>query len=114
MMIDVKLSNGDVVADSTGRFVQVSDNDALFQRALICIGAKLGSFIYDRNLGSDVSKVELSDTYTDQKAELIVNEAIAQFENTYAKVIEYGDTLKLELEIGNESRIEEVHLNGNV
>ncbi len=113
-MVDIKLSNGDVCTDSTGRFVRISDKDALFQRALICIGAKLGEFVYDRTLGSNIRKNDFIVENSLEKAELVVNEAIAQFEDTYAKVIECVDKLKFELTIGGESRIEEVLLNGNL
>lgn len=114
MIVDVKIKNSDIATDSTGSFIKISDSDALFQRALICIGAKLGSFIYDRELGSQTEQVDKSDEYAVQKAELIINEALAQFENTYARVIEFSDTIKLEITIGNESRTEEVRPNGNV
>ena len=113
-MIDAKLSNGDVVTDSTGRFVEIFNRDVLFQRALICIGAKQGSFIYDRTLGSQIDQISLDDENIIQKSELIINEALAQYEGTYAKVVEFSDTIKLEITIGDEIRTEEVHLNGNV
>ena len=114
MIVDTMIKNGDVATDSTGKFIKISDSDALFQRALICIGAKLGSFIYDRELGSQAEQVDKYDEYAVQKAELIINEALAQFEDTYAKVLEFSDTIKLEITIGNESRTEEVCSNGNL
>lgn len=113
-MIDVKLINGDVEIDSAGRFVKIFDSDTLFQRALICIAVKFGSFIYDRSLGSQLNKISLEDDNAIEKAELIINEALAEFEDTYARVIECSEKIKVEITIGNESRIEEVYLNGNV
>lgn len=113
-MTDIKISNGDIVADSTGKRAVISDFDALFQRAEICIGAKLGNFIYDRKLGSSVRDIQPDDEYAKERAELVINEALAGFENTHATVTEYGDTLKLKITIENESRNTEVHLNGNV
>ena len=47
-MTDVRIKDGDAVVDSTGNYEIISDTDALFQRAKICIGARLGNFIYDR------------------------------------------------------------------
>lgn len=113
-MTDVKILNGDVYTDSTGKFVRISDNDVLFQRALICIGARAGSFVYDRSLGSSVREIDSADENSAQKAELAVNEAIAQFENTHAEITEFGNKMKINLIIGDESRTEEVLLNGNV
>ena len=36
-MIDAKIENGDTVVDSSGNVVMISDSDALFQRAVMCI-----------------------------------------------------------------------------
>lgn len=113
-MTDVKIENGDAVSESTGQSVMIFDTGALFQRAEICIAAKMGSFIYDRNLGSLVRNVEQNGENAKEKAELVINEALAEFENTRAEVTEYGGTLKFILTINGESRNTEVHLNGNV
>lgn len=113
-MVDVRIKNGDVVKDSAGRFDNITGNDALFQRALICIGTRLGSFIYDRNIGSYIGETEFDGDDAAERAELVINEALAQFEDTYAEVIEYGEVIKLKITIGSESRNEEVRLNGYV
>ena len=113
-MIDIKVKDGDTVKDSTGKLLEISDKDVLFQRVLICIGVKNESFIYNRNLGSRLSKLDFNAEDAKEKAELIINEALAEFEDTYVKVLEAGEAIKLEITIGDESRIEEVRLNGNV
>lgn len=113
-MTDVKIKDGDTVKDSTGQLQRISDTDALFQRVEICIGATLGNFIYDRNLGSKVSDIKPDSEYAKERAELVINETLAAFENTHASVIEFGDTIKLTVKIGHESRYTEVHLNGSV
>ena len=92
----------------------ITDIDALFQRAQICIGARLGGFIYDRETGSDIRSVDADSDLAKEKAELIINEALAQFEDTKAVVVSYGDTIKLTITIGDESRNTEVHLYGNI
>ena len=113
-MIDIKVKDGDTVKDSTGKLLEISDKDVLFQRVLICIGVKNESFIYNRNLGSRLSKLDFNAEDAKEKAELIINEALAEFEDTYVKVLEAGEAIKLEITIGNDSRTEEVCLNGNV
>lgn len=113
-MTDVKINNGDAVVDSTGRYEMITDIDALFQRAQICIGARLGGFIYDRETGSDIRSVDADSDLAKEKAELIINEALAQFEDTKAVVVDYGETIKLTITIGDESRNTEVHLYGNI
>lgn len=113
-MTDVKIKYGDAVVDSTGRYEMITDKDVLFQRAQICIGARLGNFIYDRETGSDIRNVDAESDLAKENAELIINEALAQFEDTKAVVLEYGDIIKLTVTIGGESRNTEVHLYGNI
>ena len=113
-MIDAKIENGDTVVDSSGNVVMISDSDALFQRAVMCISAKLGSFIYDRKLGSRLAEFDLTVTNAKGRAEVLANESLADFEDTYAEVLELGDKLKLKITIDGESRTEEVRLGGNI
>lgn len=113
-MTDVKIKDGDAVVDSTGRYEIISDTDALFQRAEICIGARFGSFIYDRQTGSEIRSIKAEDDLAKEKAELVINEALAEFEDTKAVVLQYGDIIKLTITIGDESRDTEVHLYGNI
>ena len=113
-MTDVKIKDGDVVVDSTGKYEIISDKDALFQRAEICIGARLGSFVYDRQTGSEIRSINAEDDLAKEKAELVINEALAEFEDTKAVVLQYGDIIKLTITIGDESRDTEVHLYGNI
>ncbi len=111
-MVDVKMENGDIVTDSSGKAVKITGIDALFQRAMICINTRLGSFIYDRELGSYKNEVIPYTENAAQRAELVINEALAKYENTSAKIVEYGEKIKLIITIGNESRTEEVRFNG--
>lgn len=113
-MTDVKIENGDIVLDSSGRAVMLNDTDAKFQRAVICICSRKGMFIYDRELGSDVGCISADEKNSAEKAELEINAALAKFKNTFARVIEYGEKLKIELTIDGETRITEVLLNGNI
>ncbi len=113
-MTDIKIKNGDDALDSSGQHEMISGTDALFQRVQICIGARLGGFIYDRTLGSYVREIVGDDALAKERAELVINEALAEFENTNASVSEYGDVVKLTVTIGDESRDMEVRLYGNL
>ena len=81
---------------------------------MCCFTAKSESFIYNRNLGSCISEIDLDTENAKEKVELLLNESLAEFENTYVKVLEIGERLKREVIIGDERRVEEVYLNGNV
>ena len=48
------IKNGDIVIGSSGNTVLLEGSDAKFQQAVLCISAKLGGFVYDRDFGSKV------------------------------------------------------------
>lgn len=48
-MRDTMIKNGDIVIGSSGNTVLLEGTDAKFQQAVLCISAKLGGFVYDRN-----------------------------------------------------------------
>ena len=54
-------TGGDLERDSRGRPVLIDGKDELMQRAYILLAAKKGSFVYDRELGSDIYSVSPSD-----------------------------------------------------
>lgn len=107
-MTDIKTENGDIVLDSCGNTVRLSGDDELFQRAKTCIAAQKGHFIYDRQLGSELSKVLKDENITAQRAELVINEALAKFDNAFASVQECGDKVKFMLTINGKTCLAEV------
>ena len=61
-MTDIKIVDGDVAVDSTGKYIRLSEKEARFQSALISITARLGEFVYDRDLGvRQIENVEADD-----------------------------------------------------
>lgn len=113
-MKDVKLLNGDTVIDSCGRPVLIDGAQAKLQRALICLCARLGSFIYDRKLGSRLHTVSADEDLAQQKAELIAGEALAVFENTSVSASKEKDKIKITVTADGDSLSAEVNLNGNI
>ncbi|MCH5297365.1 MAG: hypothetical protein J1E85_06830 [Ruminococcus sp.] len=113
-MIDCRIENGDISVDSTGRFVRITEKEALFQRVMICISARLGEFVYDRGLGSRRDKIERNGINDSQRLELVLNEALARFENTYVTVLEFSEKIKVKICIDGECRTEEVYMLGNL
>ena len=112
-MTDVKIQNGDVVLDSARRMIRLSGRDARFQRAVISATVGKGSFIYDRALGCRYYYDE-DDEFSARKIALGINEALARFRNTSARVHDINESITLEINIDGESRTEEVRLIGNV
>lgn len=109
-MIDAKIKNGDVAVDAAGRIARIGDIDARFQRAMICMTVPKGSFVYDRELGA-LNSVSLPDA----KTELLLNEALAKYEDAAVSLIERDDSgIRVCITIGGESRTEEVRYYGNL
>lgn len=107
-MTDIKTENGDIVLDSSGNTVRLSGDDELFQRAKTCIKAEKGRFIYDRQLGSQLAKTLNDENATAQRAQLVINEALAKFDNAFASVQSCGDKVKFMLTINGKTRSAEV------
>lgn len=73
--MDVKLRNGDMVLDSTGSVVYIDGMEEIVQRVLICVTARKGSFLYQKNLGCD-ARVDFSTERGMKKLESRLREAI--------------------------------------
>ena len=87
-MRDIMIKNGDTVINSSGSTVLLEGLDAKFQQAVICISAKLGGFVYDRELGSTVALQ--SKTLSAKQLELLANESLAEMENAFASIKDVG------------------------
>lgn len=109
-MRDTMIKNGDIVIGSSGSTVLLEGLDAKFQQAVICISAKLGGFVYDRELGSTV--ILQGEILSVKQLELLANESLAEIENTFASVKETGDVIVIDLTIDGITR--EVQINGNL
>lgn len=112
-MMDAKLKKGDLLRSAAGQVETVSERDALFQRAMIRMSTRLGSFVYDRSIGARHG-FDNADAYAKEKAELVLNEALAGLSNTYVQVRSLGESIGVTITIDGESREEEVRLYGDV
>ena len=107
-MRDTMIKNGDIVIGSSGNTVLLEGSDAKFQQAVLCISAKLGGFVYDRNFGS---KVLLQDKTLSAK-QMLANESLAKMKNTYASVKSVGRQITIDLTVDDITR--KVQINGNL
>lgn len=113
-MTDIKIADGDTIADSTGKFELLDGADTMLQRAWICADVPLGSFIYDRSLGADVQSVDFTSTAAKDRLELVLNEAVAKYDNTQIEVKEFGEKITLKITADGKSEIREVDYSGNI
>ena len=109
-MTDVLLENGCPVRDSKGNYVRLGDPDARFQRAVIAMTVRRGTFIYNRSLGARRNDVDARDL--EQSVTLLLNEALAPYEHTSAEVFDLGDAIGVDVTVDDETREGEVRTYG--
>ncbi len=90
--MDTALSpDGDYILGENGIPVKIYDTKELLQKILIKLTTKIGSFIYDTNLGSDLytlKDAEDSEEIIKQKANVIVKKILCNVPQSELKNIE--------------------------
>lgn len=86
-MTDVKIENGDTARSGSPL---LTDSEARVQRVLVRTGTHRGSFIYDRALGTSYT-----DELNDEQAQVVLNEALAGYENTSVTLLNRGEGMRL-------------------
>ncbi|MEE0873226.1 MAG: hypothetical protein UIH27_07115 [Ruminococcus sp.] len=86
-MTDIRLENGDAVRNGAP---MLTDSEARVQRVLVRTGVRQGSFIYNRALGS-----EYTEDLSDAQAQAVLNEALADCENTRVTLLSRDEGLLL-------------------
>ena len=109
-MTDVLLENGCPARDSKGNYVRLGDPDARFQRAVIAMTVRRGTFIYNRSLGARHNDVDARDL--EQSVTLLLNEALAPYEHTSVEVFDLGDAIGVDVTVDDETREGEVRTYG--
>ena len=109
-MIDAKLKNGDLATDTGGNVEMLSGADAAFQRAVICMTAQKGGFVYNRELGAppgvpgDIARLALS-----------YSEALAALEDSEINSVRLeNDAAIVSLTVNGETREAEVRTYRNI
>lgn len=113
-MTDVRLENGEIVCDAAGRPLMLSPREAAFQRAFLCASVPLGSFIYNRRLGTAPLGSD-STEMARQRVQTLIGEALADYANTSAEVLALTEnTVQLRVTVDGESQTREVLRNGDL
>ena len=79
--------NIDISVDSGGRYIHISGDDEILQQAFFKISAKFAGFVYNRELGCEINKVDFDDENFQEKVNLIMSQALADFPTVTAKVL---------------------------
>lgn len=102
--MDVLLKNGDVALTPSGESVYVSGIDEMVQKAVLCAKIRKGSFIYNKNLGSELRTVDPESMVAVNTAELLLKEAMTDVRGCRLRVVslslvqdnKYQATIELE------------------
>ena len=99
VMTEIKLRNGDYVADGIGGVLRVDGTEALFQRVLFKLTARRGNFPFLKELGSTLYTLSsVPAIHRENAAEQAVAEALAGEKNLRVeKVALEGDELMVQL-----------------
>ena len=85
--MDTALFNGDFLCDSRGFPIKISGVNEILQRILIRLSVEKGKFIYDRNLGSELHKLDINEGNANARALSLVREALSDVRNVVVKEV---------------------------
>lgn len=113
--MDVKVHDGDINVTSSGDYVYITGLQEAVQRVRIAVTTVKGSFVYDRDLGTDYSGLRIDDPLLPEKLELLWQEACADIGDTTVELAAWRpNTVTAELRIGylDQKVMTEVDLSG--
>ncbi|MGN0441467.1 MAG: hypothetical protein ACI4FO_02050 [Acutalibacteraceae bacterium] len=112
--MDTALLNGEFALDSRGMPYLITGLAELMQRAAISLKMKRASFVYSRNLGSELESIKDVEDAVHSRAELLAREAVADVPQTSLGAIKASITdegkikISLEIKLKDESGVVEV------
>ena len=117
--MDVKIENKDVRIQATGEMDYVDSLEELCQRIEIASTVTKGSFVYDRQLGSESSELDVNDERLNDKLTMIFKEATIDIPYTDLRVLEVykrddGYFAKIEIINGIDIIVTEVNIDGKL
>lgn len=85
--MDVLLKNGDISLTPAGEAEYVSGIDEIVQKVILCAKIRKGSFIYNKNLGSELRGVDPESPVAASTIELLLKEALIKVKGYKLKVV---------------------------
>lgn len=76
--MDVLIEKGDMVLTPVGEYLYVSGIDEFLQKAILSVKIRKGSFIYNKNLGSELRGIDPESPSAVNTAELLLKEALIE------------------------------------
>lgn len=115
-MYDLKVKDGGTVFLGNTE-EKVYDVDSIFQRIELCLSLDKGSFIYNKNLGSTIPKLDYSTEEDLAQLEMYINQCVFNIVNTRVTVLSVDKekkTVNISLKLGNKEYIREVNVCGRL
>lgn len=105
--MDILLENGDLTLTPAGEYVYVSGIDDALQKAILCAKIRKGSFIYNKNLGSELRGVDPESSVAKNTIELLLKEALMEVDGYVVRVLSVsriqGNRYQMTIEIESEN-----------
>lgn len=118
--MDIKLTNGDIDITLSGDYCFVNALDEALQRAVLCAQIKKGSFIYNKDLGTELRAVDPNSPIAVQTANMILSEALMGMSEFDVKVSSFSESedgeikALIEADFGDSKKTAEVILNADL
>ena len=113
--MDVLIADGDIAALSAGGYSYIYGLDEAVQRVQIAALTVKGSFIYDRELGTDYGSLRADDPLITKKLDMLIKEACCDIAETDVQVLSFDRqamTAQIEVDHRADTTITEVDLSG--
>lgn len=115
-MYDLKLKDGGVSFQGN-LDEEVYDVDSIFQRIEMCLSLNKGSFIYNKDLGSTIPKIDYTVEENLAQLEMYINQCVFGIVNTRVNVLSVNkekQTIKISLKLNHKEYIREVNVFGRL
>lgn len=115
-MYDLKLKDGGVSFQGN-LDEKVYDVNSIFQRIEMCLSLNKGSFIYNKDLGSTIPKIDYTVEENLAQLEMYINQCVFGIVNTRVNVLSVNkekQTIKISLKLNHKEYIREVNVFGRL
>lgn len=115
-MYDLKVKDGGTVFLGNTE-EKVYDVDSIFQRIELCLSLDKGSFIYNKDLGSTIPKIDYTVEENLAQLEMYINQCVFGIVNTRVNVLSVNkekQTIKISLKLNHKEYIREVNVFGRL
>mgnify|MGYP000223041885 CR=1 FL=1 len=89
---DTLIKNKDIAVDSGGRYIHISGDDEILQQAFFKISAKFAGFVYNRELGCELNKVNFDDENFQEKVNSYNVAGTGGFSDSYCESFGFEKT----------------------